>query len=136
MFVNTMMGGQSVGAPDVCKTPTPPVGQPVPIPYPNTATGATTNPATAAPTVLVVGMPSITQISKGTVSNGDEAGVYQGVASNQIMGPNSYILGSLTVLTEGAPVQKLTSITGQNGLAMNAPGVSVAPSQTSVLVLS
>ena len=46
MFQNTMAGGMNLGFPDVCLTPTP-IG-PIPIPYPNTSTGATFNPATTA----------------------------------------------------------------------------------------
>ena len=57
MFQNTMGGGMNLGFPDVCLTPTP-VG-PIPIPYPNISTGATSNPATAALTVLCDGMPAL-----------------------------------------------------------------------------
>ena len=136
MFQKTMMGGASIGAPDACKTPTPPVGQPVPIPYVNVAVGCTVNPATTADTVLCVGMPTINQLTKGTISNGNQAGVYMGVASSQVMGPNSYILGSLVVMKEGAPAQRLTSLGTHNGLNPNCPGVTLVPSQVTVLVLA
>ncbi len=133
MFQSTMMGGMSLGFPDVCNTPTP-VG-PVPIPYPNISTGATANPATTALTVLTDCMPSLNQMSQTLLSNGDNAGVNMGVASGLVMGPQEHILGSITVLKEGAPAQRMTSITGHNGLSMNCPGVSLAPSQVTVLVL-
>jgi hypothetical protein len=133
MFQNTMTGGMCLGFPDVCNTPTP-VG-PVPIPYPNMATGATANPSTVAMNVLVDGSPCHNQLTKGTLSNGDNAGVAGGVVSGMDMGPNEYILGSITVLKGGAPAQRLTSVSGHNGASMNCPGVSLAPSQVTVLVL-
>lgn len=133
MFQLTMSGGMQLGFPDVCLTPTP-VG-PVPIPYPNISTGATANPASTALTVLTDAMPSLNQRSMIMLSNGDNAGVNMGVASGMVMGPTEFILGSFTVLMEGAPAQRLTSVTGHNGLSMNCPGVSLAPSQVTVLVL-
>ncbi|HRR47245.1 MAG TPA: DUF4150 domain-containing protein [Syntrophales bacterium] len=133
MFQLTSAGGMNLGFPDVCLTPTP-VG-PIPVPYPNMTTGATANPATTALTVLTDGMPSLNQMSMIPMSNGDNAGVNMGVASGLVMGPTEFILGSLTVIKEGAPAQRLTSITGHNGVSMNAPGVALAPSQVTVLVL-
>ncbi len=133
MFQSTMGGGMSLGFPDVCLTPTP--AGPIPIPYPNMATGATSNPLTTALTVLTDCMPSLNQMSQTMISMGDNAGVNMGVASGLVMGPQEFILGSLTVLKEGAPAQRMTSITGHNGLSMNAPGISLVPSQVTVLVL-
>lgn len=133
MFQSTAGGGMNMGFPDVCLTPTP-VG-PIPIPYPNVSTGSTTNPATTALTVLTDGMPSLNQMSITTTSQGDNAGVNMGVASGMVMGPTEFILGSFTVFKEGAPAQRLTSMTGHNGLSMNCPGVSLVPSQVTVLVL-
>lgn len=128
-----MGGGMSLGFPDVCLTPTP--AGPIPIPYPNMATGATANPMTTALTVLTDCMPSLNQMSQTMISMGDNAGVNMGVASGLVMGPQEFILGSFTVLKEGAPAQRMTSITGHNGLSMNAPGISLVPSQVTVLVL-
>jgi hypothetical protein len=133
MFQSTMGGGMSLGFPDVCLTPTP-VG-PIPIPYPNTSTGATSNPLTTALTVLTDCMPSLNQMSQTIISMGDTPGVNMGVASGLVMGPQEHILGSLTVLKEGAPAQRLTSMTGHNGLSMNCPGVTLAPSQVTVMVM-
>ena len=133
MFQLTMEGGMNMGFPDVCNTPTP--AGPVPIPYPNISTGSTANPATTAMTVLTECTPSLNQSSQIMISNGDEAGVNMGVASGMIMGPTEFILGSFTVFVGGSPAQRLTSMTGQNGQSMNCPGVSLAPSQTRVLVL-
>lgn len=133
MFQQTMAGGINLGFPDVCLTPTP-VG-PIPIPYPNITTGATTNPTTTALTILTDGMPSLNQMSMIPLSNGDNMGVNMGVASGLVMGPTEFILGSITVMKEGTPAQRLTSITGHNGVSMNAPGMSLVPSQVTVLVL-
>lgn len=135
MFASTMMGGMCLGFPDVCKTPIPPAG-PVPIPYPNIATGLTCNPATTAMTVLTFGMPTLNQTTQGTISNGDNAGVLGGVASQLMMGPQEQVLGSLTVMIGGSPTQKMTSLMGQNGMSMNCPGVSLVPSQVTLLVTS
>jgi hypothetical protein len=133
MFQLTMMGGMMMGFPDVCLTPTP--AGPVPVPYPNISTGTTTIPTTTALTVLTDGMPSLNQMSKVYISNGDNAGVNMGVASGTVMGPTEFILGSLTVLKQGMPAQRMTSMTGHNGLSMNCPGVCLAPSQVTVLIL-
>jgi hypothetical protein len=133
MFQSTSGGSMNLGFPDVCLTPTP-VG-PIPIPYPNLSTGATSNPTTTALTVLTDGMPSLNQMSMTTTSSGDNMGVNMGVASGMVMGPSEFILGSFTVFKEGAPAQRLTSMTGHNGLSMNCPGVTLVPSQVTVLVL-
>lgn len=133
MFQLTSGGGVNMGLPDVCLTPTP-VG-PIPIPYPNISTGSVANPATTALTVLTDGMPSLNQMSIITMSQGDNAGVNLGVASGMVMGPTEFILGSFTVFKEGAPAQRLTSMTGHNGLSMNCPGAALVPSQVTVLVL-
>ncbi len=133
MFQSTSGGSMNLGFPDVCLTPTP-VG-PIPIPYPNISTGATSNPTTTALTVLTDGMPSLNQMSMTTTSSGDNMGVNMGVASGMVMGPSEFILGSFTVFKEGALAQRLTSMTGHNGLSMNCPGVTLVPSQVTVLVL-
>jgi len=56
MFANCQLGGMNFGFPDVCKTPSP-VG-PIPIPYPNMATGMTANPATACKKIYLSCMPA------------------------------------------------------------------------------
>jgi len=133
MFQLSMQGGTNMGLPDVCLTPSP--AGPVPVPYPNVSTGAVTNPATSVLTVLTDGMPALNQMSQIATSSGDNAGVNLGVASGLVMGPTEFILGSFTVFKGGTPAQRMTSLTGHNGLSMNCPGVSLAPSQVTVLVL-
>ena len=48
-----------------------------------------------------------------------------------------YLLGCFTIFVDGPPAQRLTSITGQNalGLLPNAPGMTLVPSQFTVLTL-
>lgn len=133
MFMLSMGAGMDMGFPDVCLTPTP--AGPIPIPYPDIAMSATTAPV--VPTVLIDCMPGINLMSKGLMSNGDEAGTAGGVVSHLIDGQTQYMVGCFTILVGGAPAQRLTSVTGQNtvGCMPNAPGVCLAPSQVTVLTL-
>lgn len=133
MFMLTMGAGMDLGFPDVCITPVGPV--PTPIPYPDIAMTATSAPA--AYNVLVDCMPSINQMSEGLVSLGDDTGVMGGVVSHMISGETMYIVGCLTILVDGIPAQRLTSVTGQNamGVMPNAPGMCLCPSQVTVLTL-
>lgn len=134
MFMLTMGAGTNLGFPDCCNTPLA-AGAPVPIPYPNIGMTATNTPA--AYNVLVDCMPSINQLSMGTLTNGDEAGVYGGVASARFDGGSVYMVGCFTILVDGVPAQRMTSVTGQNAMGMmpNAPGMSLVPSQVTVLTL-
>ena len=137
MFMLTMGAGMNMGFPDVCLTPVPtPAGPvPTPLPYPDINMSATTAPA--AYNVLVDCMPSVNQLSMGLMSNGDEAGTYGGVVSHLFDGQTDYIVGCFTILVDGIPAQRLTSVTGQNavGVMPNAPGMSLCPSQVTVLTL-
>jgi hypothetical protein len=81
-------------------------------------------------------MPVLNQMSKIPMSNGDNAGITTGVMSGMVMGPTSFILGSLKVITGGSPSQRMTSMTGQNGFSMNCPGTLLSPSQVKVILLS
>jgi hypothetical protein len=131
MFMLSMGAGTDICFPDVCNTPTP-VG-PIPIPYPNVAVTATSAPA--AYNVLVDCMPALNQLSFGMVSVGDEAGM--GIVDEINSGEAVYIVGCITILTEGVPAQRMTSVTGQNavGVAPNGPGACLVPSQVTVLTL-
>jgi len=132
MFMLTMGTGMNLGFPDVCLTP---AVAPVPTPYPNIS--MTSASAPVANTVLIDCMPVINLLSKGYVSNGDEAGTVGGVVSHLIDGMTLYLVGCTTIIVDGAPAQRLTSITGQNsaGMVSNAPGICIAPSQVTVLAL-
>ena len=130
MFAATKAGGQLMAMPDVCKTPAPP-GPPVPIPYPNTGMPAMASPV--AQKVLICGMPALTKASKIQPTNGDQAGVAQGVVSGKIMGPAEIIMGSTKVKIEGNPAVFLGNPTKQND--GNAVGSIVQPSQNKVMIM-
>ena len=132
MFQLNMGCGMDLGFPDVCLTP---VVVPVPIPYPDMAFSVTSAPA--AYNILVDCMPSLNQLSDGLVSVGDEPGVLLGVVSHLESGEAEYLLGCFTIFVDGPPAQRLTSMTGQNalGLLPNAPGMTIVPSQFTVLTL-
>ncbi len=130
MFANTQMMGMDMAFPDVCLTPVGPA--PVPIPYPNIAMGPTAIPNQL--TVTIMAMPAHNLGTVTPLTNGDEAGVGMGVASGMIMGPSRHLTGSFTVLFEGMPATRLTSMSLQN--STNAPGVRLVPSQPVVLLLA
>jgi len=56
-----------------------------------------------------------------------DAGV--GVVSGMCMGPKRPLLGSFVVLVGCMPASRVTSLTGQNGLLPNAPGITLIPTQ-------
>lgn len=130
MFANTQMTGIDTGFPDVCLTPTP--GGPVPIPYPNIATGTMGVPAVY--NVLFMCAPAHNMSTTIPLTNGDNAGVNMGVAAGTVMGPSRHLTGAFTVLVGGMPATRLTSSSLQNNT--NCPGGRVAPSQTKVLLLA
>jgi hypothetical protein len=132
MFANTQGGGQDTGFPDVCLTPAPPA-PPVPIPYPNTASGAMGVPAVY--NVLFSCAPAHNMGTSVPLTNGDNVGVGTGVASGTVMGPARPITAAFTVLVGGKPVTRLSS--SSIGNSTNCPTcVRIAPSQTKVLILA
>lgn len=130
MFANTQMMGTDMGFPDVCLTPTP--AGPVPIPYPNIAMGPMAIPN--CPTILFMCTPAHNLGTTIPMTNGDNAGVNMGVASGSVMGPSRHLTGAFTVLLNGMPAKRLTSVSLQN--STNCPGVRVVPSQALVLLLA
>jgi len=132
MFQLNMGCGMDMAFPDVCLTP---AVVPVPVPYPNMAFSVTSAPA--AYNILVDCMPALNQLSEGLVSVGDQPGALLGVVSHLEAGEAEYLLGCFTIFVDGPPAQRLTSITGQNalGLLPNAPGMTLVPSQFTVLTL-
>jgi hypothetical protein len=130
MFAATQMMGTDMGFPDVCLTPTP-VG-PVPIPYPNIAMAPMAIPNVM--TVLIMGAPAHNMGTSIPLTNGDNAGVALGVASGMVMGSSRHLTGAFTVLIDGMPGTRMTSVSLQNGT--NCPGVRLVPSQPTVLVLA
>lgn len=134
MFAMTNEKGQAMAFPDVCKTPMPPVGEPVPIPYPNEATMIEANIATCSRNVYVCGAKALTLRSQIMSSQGDDPGVELGIISEMVMGPMGFTMGSEQVFINGAPAVFLDSLTKHNGEAPNAEGATISPSQTKVTV--
>jgi hypothetical protein len=130
MFANSQGGGMDTGFPDVCLTPTP--AGPVPVPYPNIATGSMGVPA--AYNVLFMCTPAHNMSTTVPLTNGDNAGVNTGVASGMVMGPSRNVTAAYTVLVGGMPGTRLTSASLQN--STNCPGARLAPSQVKVLILA
>jgi len=129
MFANTQMMGMDMAFPDVCLTPVP---APVPIPYPNIAMGPTAIPN--AFNVLFMATPAHNMGTTTPLTNGDNAGVNMGVASGLVMGPSRHLTAAFTVLVDGMPATRLTSMSLQN--STNAPGARIVPSQVKVLLLA
>ncbi|WP_395700748.1 DUF4150 domain-containing protein [Aquabacterium sp.] len=129
MFANCQLMGTDMGFPDVCLTPTP---VPTPIPYPNIAMGPMAVPNN--PTVLFMMGPAHNLATTIPMTNGDNAGVNMGVASGTVMGPSRHLTGAFTVLINGAPATRMTSMSLQN--STNCPGVRIVPSQTLILMLA
>ena len=137
MFANCQMGGMNMAMPDVCLTPIPsPAGPiPTPIPYPNIALGPTAIPPTACLKVLLMAGPAHNLLTTVPMSNGDNAGLNMGVMSGMVMGPCRHMMGSTNVLMGGIPATKMTSPTGQNGMSLNVPGLSLVPAQIKLLLM-
>ena len=129
MFANTQMMGIDIGFPDVCLTPTP---APVPIPYPNIALGPMGVPP--AFKVLYMGTPAHNLATSIVMTNGDNAGINMGVASGTVMGPARHLTAAFTVLVQGIPATRMTSVALQN--STNCPGIRLVPSQVKVLLLA
>lgn len=130
MFGNSQMMGLDTGFPDVCLTPSP--AGPVPIPYPNIATGPMGVPA--AYTVMFMCTPAHNMGTVIPMTNGDNAGVATGVASGMVMGPSRHLTASFTTLVGCMPATRLTSMSLQN--STNCPGARVVPSQVKVTILA
>jgi len=136
MFAKTNMGGLDFAMPDICLTPIPsPVGPiPVPIPYPNMAL-----PMTAIPSqfnVMAVCMPIHNLMTITPMSNGDNAGVMMNPMSAMVMGPSKNLIGSMTTMIGGLPATTMLKPTGQNGISPGAFGMTLAPSQLTMMILS
>lgn len=125
MFASCQLMGMNLGFPDVIVSP---VG--VPVPCPNTSMGMATAPF--CPTILFCCGPAHNLTHPVTVSLGDAPGV--GVASGIIMGPTRPMTGAFTILLQGAPATRMTTVNIQNNT--NAPGMRLVPSQPKILLLA
>lgn len=128
MFASSTAGGQCMGNPDVCLTPSGPVV--VPVPYPNIA--LLMMAVGFAPTVFLAMMPALVMGCQVPMTNGDQGGASGGVASGSIMGPCKYTMSSSKVRFGGKGAVMVTGSTMQN--QTNTTGVQIAPSQTVVMV--
>lgn len=131
MFMLTTGPGTVIAFPDVCRTP--PAG--VAVPYTNSV--RTPASAPVAEQVVVEGSPALNQLSEGQVSTGNEAGRLKGVVSGEVGGRCLFSGGCASVLVDGAPAQRVTSLSAQNaaGMQPNALGMAMAHSQSTVLIL-
>lgn len=100
------------------------------------ATPALAHPDTVALNVLADGAPTVHHMTRITRNDNEPQADAPGVISLLSQGPCQYARGSCCVFKEGAPAQRLTSVTAHNGVNMNAPGVTLVPSQLTVLVNS
>lgn len=132
MFANTQNTATHMGMPDVCKTQVGPAV--VPIPYPNI--GMTDMAVPNVDNVMIEAMPVHNLMTTVDLSNGDEAGIEMGIVSSLIMGPIKHEMGSLKVMFMASPATMMTSVTGQNGTEPNAPGLTLSPSQSKVMINS
>jgi hypothetical protein len=128
MFASCQIMGMNLGFPDVCLTP--PIEAPVP--YPNISMSPLTAPF--CPNILIVGGPAHNLIDPVDLSLGDCPGIETGVASGTVMGPTRPVTGAFTILMDGAPATRLTTINIQN--STNCPGMRIVPSQPVVLLLA
>ena len=128
MFANCQLEGIDFAFPDVCKTP--PVAEP--IPYPNFGFGPEGVPACY--NILFDGGPAHNLETEIPMTEGDEPGVMLGIISETVMGPSRHITAAFTVLLDGAPATRLTSLTLQN--LINMVGMRIVPSQATVLLLA
>lgn len=136
VFATTQMTGLNMAFPDVCLTPIPtPAGPiPTPIPYPNMAVPTTAIPSQVK--VLTLAMPNHNMATITPMSNGDNAGLNTNPASGMVMGPQRQLLGSLKTLMGGLPANKMLGLSGQNGFTPGAAGVTLAPSQVKLMLLT
>lgn len=129
---NGPIPGVSLAFPDVCKTPAGPA--PVPIPYPNTTMMNSAIPTQF--TVFAGCMPSANLMTVVPTSMGNQPGVLLGLVSNLVMGPQKHLLGSVTLFVASLPATRMLDPTGQNGMMPNAPGMTLSPSNLTVMSLS
>ena len=84
--------------------------------------------------VLMGYTPSHNMTDPVPASMGDNPGVATGVASGTVMMNTRPVTAAFTVLVNGAPLTRLTTVNIQN--STNCPGGRIAPSQVQVIVLA
>lgn len=137
VFALTIKGGTANSlAPDVCKVPAPPAG-PIPTPLVNMFQLNMANPGTASTKVMMDGAFALNVQTKVPISNGDEAGVAGGVASNVFIQTGSFspASGSTKVFIQGKQAVAMTAQTFHNGDAsFNTMGLCPMGQNTKVMV--
>lgn len=108
--VHKQSNGTSTIFPDVCKTPPPASG--VPIPYPNI--GKSSDTSNGPRTVAVDGNMPMVKGAQYSVTSGDEAGTLGGVVSSTTKGPAEFMMYSFDVKFEGKNVCRLGDPLFQN----------------------
>jgi len=131
MPASTKMAGQTIGAPNVCMTPSP-TGE-VPIPY---VSIAMLPQATKTSTkVKFMKKEVVIEQSQTPSTTGDPPPATKGVISGKTMGPAEVKKGSVKVKVEGKGCAHLSCVWALNGKSANVPAMAQAvPSQTTVLV--
>jgi hypothetical protein len=128
MFASCQIMGMNLGFPDVCLTPP----AEAPVPYPNISMSELTAPFCA--NILIAGGPAHNLIDPVDLSLGDCPGIETGVASGTVMAPTRPLTGAFTILMDGAPATRMTTINIQN--STNCPGMRIVPSQPVVVLLA
>ena len=134
---STKGGGMAAaggGAPiDVCKIPAPPAPF-APAPFPNMVQCAAASGQSTK--VKFSSSAALTKSSSWSSSQGDEAGTLKGLVAPFNMSKVQFKMASSKVKCQGKPVVMVTKMTSHNGASPNAPpGLQVAPSQTSVIIM-
>lgn len=132
MLICTTAGGQTLAAPNVCKTPSP--GGPVPIPY--TSLGMFSNATGFSKKVKILNKFVCTVKSKISTTSTDEPGTAGGVVSGRNSDVATPVMGSKKVYAEGSPVVRFLDPMKSNGSSANTMGACIAPSQQLVWALS
>jgi carboxyl-terminal processing protease len=115
--------GANLCAPDVCKTPPPPVvGHPQP--YVNRAAHAIAVPF--SPTTFICGLPALHLLSKSPVTTGDEPGIF-GPGPMRV---GAFVVGNPIVFVDGIPGVNLTCVASGN--QANAMGAALVPDAVNV----
>jgi len=118
--------GKGIAPGDVCLTPPPPPGGPIPVPYVNVASAGDLTKGSS--TVKIDGEPTaLEDSSECSTSTGDEPGQQGGnVVTHQTKGKAFFQLWSFTVKIEGKGVCRHGDMMGQNSATPPAGAVDMA----------
>lgn len=116
-FFHQASGGKGIAPGDVCLSPPPPPGGPVPVPYVNMLQAS--DLAKGSSTVKIQGTPTaLENASEVATSSGDEAGTQGGgVVTHKTKGKGTFKLWSFTVKVEGKGVCRHGDPMGQNEMS-------------------